>query len=88
MSPPIFNSWFVYDKLQGDFDTFPTEEKAREAYQMIIDTTNKEVGSDEYDGDEDVILGRIVERAQLVQIGEDCDGGFYTLASCKVEEVP
>lgn len=85
MSVPARDPWFVFDRYQCDFTTFPTEQKAREYYTKLISDINREVDPDGYDGDEEVILGRILDRAELLQVGEDGTEALYSLVSCPVE---
>lgn len=81
--PPL---WFVFDKTGPDFDTFLTEAEAQAAYTKRITQIIDEVGEDEYNGDEQVYMGRVSKRAELLSVGMDGTDELWRLVSCEVEQ--
>jgi len=67
--------WFVLDAPKGDFQFFATETNAQTAYEKMIAGINADIGTDEYDGDEHVYMGRVHRQAEVVPVGIDEDTG-------------
>jgi hypothetical protein len=69
---PLPEIWFVYDRTEGEFTTYLSEPEAQTAYDIAIKQINDAVGqNDEYEGDEQVFMGRVHKRAEVVPVEFD-----------------
>lgn len=81
MPPPEY--WFVYDRTEGEFNTYLSEAEAQAAYDKLITDINTKVGEGEYEGDEMIEMGRIHKRAEVVPVGifEGTEEEYFLLVS-------
>jgi hypothetical protein len=80
---PVQSRWIVYDNWEHEFSVYYNEQEAKKEYEARIRQINDDVGTDEYEGEEEVYLARVLEKAEVVQTGVTLDGdeGLYRLVS-------
>jgi biotin carboxylase len=78
---PVQSRWVVYDSPEHEFSVYYDDQEAKKEYEGRIKQINDDVGTDEYDGDEEVYLAQVISKAEVVQVGiaDDGDEGLYRL---------
>ena len=80
---PVQSRWVVYDSPEHEFSVYYDDQEAKKEYEGRIKQINDDVGTDEYDGDEEVYLAQVISKAEVVQVGiaDDGDEGLYRLVA-------
>jgi len=81
---PLPDIFFVFDRTEGEFTTYPIEAEAQAAYDKRIKQINDDVKEifGEYDGDEQVFMGTVTKRAEVVPVDIDRTTGDELFALC------
>ena len=80
-APQIISRWIVYDNVEHEFSIYYDEQEAKKEYEARIKQINDDVGTDEYEGEEEVYLCQVLSKAEVVEVARDeqSDDALYRL---------